>query len=645
VIKYNYFCDIPSGKHRPRQVIAVSHQEQSKGRDLIAMTGDELYGSVYKRGTTVFREGEQGHSMYIIQSGAVEVTRSVEDREIVLAQLEQGDFFGEMALIDDRTRSATVRTLCRSRLLPITKKSLLARIPRDPGSVLHILRALSRRIVGSNSLRARETEGSDTLSGSRAHMRNTRKKSQRKADKSHPAHVHAGTYESIFITLSHQEHSYFDAGEIIFTQGDKGDEMYIITEGAVEIDISDNKGPALISTLGPGDFFGEIALFYDGTRSANAVACEKTTAVKIRRQPFLDMLKTEPQLAISIIQLMILRLRNTIDSLSPLDKRTHSAGIMFHPLLKKDRRINLSLLSLSACSGCIINILEERRELDMIREMTNITCSPMLMDSYEVGHTDIAVIDGAVRNREERELLEEVRSKSRYIVAWGTCAAFTGVPAFANSFELEDLIDESYGHAEDPYAHYLSGQSGTSRNTYRDEDLALLRKAGKLDDYVKVDYFLPGCPPRINLLTDLIKELRGEKTSVSNHRIVCSECSRIRTKCSADSLHIFSARGSETNLCFNSQGIVCLGFFSRGKCGAPCPDGGLPCWGCRGPSDAVLNEMKKGNSFENILAGSIQRTCRLSPEKIAPQLNALGSQCLSVSKFDHYFIHDYLRIR
>ncbi|MGA9538568.1 MAG: hypothetical protein WBR24_21910, partial [Desulfobacterales bacterium] len=53
--------------------------------------------------------------------------------------------------------------------------------------------------------------------------------------------------------------------------------------------------------------------------------------------------------------------------------------------------------------------------------------------------------------------LTEVRRKSRFLIAWGTCAAFAGLPALANAFELEELIEETYGQSIDPFSYYLRG--------------------------------------------------------------------------------------------------------------------------------------------------------------------------------------------
>lgn len=113
------------------------------------------------------------------------------------------------------------------------------------------------------------------------------------------------------------------------------------------------------------------------------------------------------------------------------------------------------------------------------------------MDAQEITEVDIAVVDGMVRTNEDIEVLREIRKKSRRLISWGTCACFGGIPSLANAFELEDLVNETFGQAQDVYAYYLSGNGDISGDSYTEDELSLLRRSWKLDDIVKVDYYLP----------------------------------------------------------------------------------------------------------------------------------------------------------
>ncbi len=87
-----------------------------------------------------------GDRMYIIQSGRVRVTRVIDDQEIQLAELREGDFFGEMAIIDREVRSATVSATGEVRLLSIDKKNFLRRIHEDPSLAYRVLQRMSQKI-------------------------------------------------------------------------------------------------------------------------------------------------------------------------------------------------------------------------------------------------------------------------------------------------------------------------------------------------------------------------------------------------------------------------------------------------------------------------------------------------------------------
>ena len=92
------------------------------------MSGEDIFGFLCERGETIFREGDPGDTMYLIQTGAVEISRMGKDGEVALALLEKGDFFGEMVLLDSLPRSTTARAIAHTRLLPLTRESLLERL-------------------------------------------------------------------------------------------------------------------------------------------------------------------------------------------------------------------------------------------------------------------------------------------------------------------------------------------------------------------------------------------------------------------------------------------------------------------------------------------------------------------------------------
>jgi CRP-like cAMP-binding protein len=103
-------------------------------------------GKVYRDGEVIVRQGESGDCMYVIQSGRAEVFQVKGGREIRLAVLGKEDVFGEMAIFEKETRSATVRALGDVRVLTIDKKTFLRRIHEDPSLAFRILQKMSHRI-------------------------------------------------------------------------------------------------------------------------------------------------------------------------------------------------------------------------------------------------------------------------------------------------------------------------------------------------------------------------------------------------------------------------------------------------------------------------------------------------------------------
>src|SRR5262245_50734724 len=100
----------------------------------------------YKAGDVVFRDGETGEEMYIVNSGAVEVIKEVEGRRTVLSRLEKGDFFGEMAILEALPRSATVDVVEDAVLIRINKATFETLLKSNIEIAIRMLRKYSIRL-------------------------------------------------------------------------------------------------------------------------------------------------------------------------------------------------------------------------------------------------------------------------------------------------------------------------------------------------------------------------------------------------------------------------------------------------------------------------------------------------------------------
>lgn len=118
---------------------------KDENREDVMEKGD--LGKTYRDGEVIVRQGEPGECMYVIQSGQVEVLQKEGEKEVHLALLGKGEVFGEMALFQKQTRSATVRALGDARILTVDKRIFLRRIHEDPSLAFTLLQMMSKRIL------------------------------------------------------------------------------------------------------------------------------------------------------------------------------------------------------------------------------------------------------------------------------------------------------------------------------------------------------------------------------------------------------------------------------------------------------------------------------------------------------------------
>jgi len=103
-------------------------------------------GRLYSHGEIIFREGEKGDVMYVIQSGKVKISKNSSSGDITMATLNSGEIFGEMALFDKLPRSASATAEGDTRVLSIDKKKLFSTIWKDPTVVLKVIETMSSTI-------------------------------------------------------------------------------------------------------------------------------------------------------------------------------------------------------------------------------------------------------------------------------------------------------------------------------------------------------------------------------------------------------------------------------------------------------------------------------------------------------------------
>jgi len=115
------------------------------------------------------------------------------------------------------------------------------------------------------------------------------------------------TYTDILMFLDDKPRTYAD-GEVVFTEGQAGSEMYIIRSGTVTL----KRGDTVIETLGPGSVLGEMALIDPAPRSATAVAGDGLTLAAVDERMFQKLIQRVPGFALELMRLIVRRLRREL---------------------------------------------------------------------------------------------------------------------------------------------------------------------------------------------------------------------------------------------------------------------------------------------------------------------------------------------
>ena len=106
----------------------------------------ERFGKAFPAGHVLFREGETGKEMYVVQSGKVRISKTVRAQDTTLVVLGAGEFFGEMSILNDKPRSATATVVDEAKLLVIDPKTFEAMVRGNAEIAIRIIKMLSKRL-------------------------------------------------------------------------------------------------------------------------------------------------------------------------------------------------------------------------------------------------------------------------------------------------------------------------------------------------------------------------------------------------------------------------------------------------------------------------------------------------------------------
>lgn len=139
---------------------------------------------------------------------------------------------------------------------------------------------------------------------------------------------------------------------------------------------------------------------------------------------------------------------------------------------------------LCGCSGCHMSLLDLDERLIELASAADVVYSP-ITDVKEIPACDVALIEGGVANEENLHVLRAIRAQAKLLVSLGDCAGFGCVPMLRNFFPLEEVLDRAYIEVE-----------STALGAVPTEEVPkLLPQVRPIHEHVKVDAWIPGCPP------------------------------------------------------------------------------------------------------------------------------------------------------
>ena len=204
----------------------------------------------------------------------------------------------------------------------------------------------------------------------------------------------------------------------------------------------------------------------------------------------------------------------------------------------------IAIVSLTSCEGCQFVLLDLGRRFFNFLEKVNLIDFKLIEEKpLPKGKIDVVFVEGNPITREEVSFLKRIRRKTKILVVLGNCAALGGIPEIKNYQNKERTI----------------------RHIYKNLEGVVNPDIKEVDNFVKVDFTIPGCPIDGEEFLKAANILIQGKIPVFPNKPVCSEC---------------PLRGGDN--CFLRKNEPCLGPIIFAGCGAVCPTGGLPCYGCRG---------------------------------------------------------------
>jgi F420-non-reducing hydrogenase small subunit len=235
---------------------------------------------------------------------------------------------------------------------------------------------------------------------------------------------------------------------------------------------------------------------------------------------------------------------------------------------------------LSGCSGCHVALVDLHEKLLSFMDSAEFVRVPVLMDQKDYPQADIGLVEGAVRSEHDREALLKMRESVKTLIAFGTCAVYGGPSGLGWLYSPNSVLQCVYSQGPTNMPQQMP-----------DKDAPTLEKSViPIDEVVKVDAYVPGCPPHPFWIAAALGALGPSPRQTLTVKTVCSRCERTMKKATGVVLKKGAVSAPQNDVCLLSQGVVCLGSVTLERCLAQCPNRGVACSGCAGPSVDIITE-------------------------------------------------------
>jgi NAD-reducing hydrogenase small subunit len=165
------------------------------------------------------------------------------------------------------------------------------------------------------------------------------------------------------------------------------------------------------------------------------------------------------------------------------------------------KKVKVATVWLDGCSGCHMSLLDMDESIVAVAQRIDLVYGPLVDAQKFPEGVDVALVEGAVSSQEDLAKIQTIRERSKFLIALGDCAVTSNVPAMRNTIPVKQLLDRVY-------------VQGATRDAGVPTDGVpkLLKRAVPLQEAVKVDLNVPGCPPPARAILYVLGELLEGRT-------------------------------------------------------------------------------------------------------------------------------------